>query len=75
MVKGILDHNYEIAIVARVPYPETIEKIPLITEEIVLITSPQSNLASKRRLFTSGTLRISDDLQGKKVCHAADGLE
>ena len=47
LVKGILDHNYEIALVARVPYPETIEKIPLITEEIVLITSPQSNLASK----------------------------
>jgi LysR family transcriptional regulator, transcriptional activator of the cysJI operon len=47
LVKGILDHNYEIAIVARVPYPETIDKIPLITEEIVLITSPQSKLASK----------------------------
>lgn len=47
LVKGILDHNYEIAIVARVPYPESIQKIPLIREEIVLIASPQSDLASK----------------------------
>lgn len=47
LVKGILDHNYEIAIVARVPYPETIEKIPLIKEEIVLIAPPRSPLASK----------------------------
>jgi DNA-binding transcriptional LysR family regulator len=47
LVKGILDHNYEIAIVARVPYPESIQKIPLIREEIVLIASPESDLASK----------------------------
>jgi DNA-binding transcriptional LysR family regulator len=47
LVNGILDHNYEIAIVARVPYPETIQKIPLITEEIVLIASPQSDLAGR----------------------------
>lgn len=47
LVKGILDHSYEIAIVARVPYPDTIQKIPLIREEIVLITSPESSLASR----------------------------
>lgn len=48
LVKGILEHNYEIAIVARVPYPEAIQKIPLIREEIVLIASPDSSLASRR---------------------------
>lgn len=47
LVKGILDHNYEIAIVARVPYPEAVQQIPLIREEIVLITSPNSDLASR----------------------------
>lgn len=47
LVNGILDHNYEIAIVARVPYPDTIQNIPLIKEEIVLITSPESSLASR----------------------------
>ncbi|MGD0232491.1 MAG: LysR family transcriptional regulator [Syntrophorhabdales bacterium] len=49
LVKGILFHDYEMALVARVAYPDSIENIPLIREEVVLIASPESSLASKAR--------------------------
>jgi DNA-binding transcriptional LysR family regulator len=47
LVRGVLSHNYEVAIVARVTYPDTVESIPLSREEIVLVVSPACNLAAK----------------------------
>ncbi|HEY3278194.1 MAG TPA: LysR family transcriptional regulator [Syntrophorhabdaceae bacterium] len=53
LVRGVLAHNYEVAIVARVSYPETVEYIPLSTEEIVLVVSPRSKLAARERCSLS----------------------
>ena len=47
LVRGVLAHDYELAIVARVAYPDQIESVPLSREEIVLIASPRNALASK----------------------------
>ena len=49
LVKGIIAHNYEVAIVARVAYPEKVESTPLSKEEIHLIVSPRSRLAARAR--------------------------
>jgi DNA-binding transcriptional LysR family regulator len=49
LVRGVLAHDYETAIVARVDYPEAIEHTPLSREEIILIAAPQSRLASKTK--------------------------
>ncbi len=58
LVRGVLNHDYEVAIVARVDYPETVESAPLSREEIVLVTSPGSKLA-KRELCSLGQLNGS----------------
>jgi DNA-binding transcriptional LysR family regulator len=47
LVKGVLGHDYEAAIVARVAYPKKIESIPLSREEILPVASPANALASK----------------------------
>jgi DNA-binding transcriptional LysR family regulator len=49
LVKGVLAHDYEMAIVARVAYPDTIESTPLTRDEIILIASPEDSLASKKQ--------------------------
>jgi DNA-binding transcriptional LysR family regulator len=49
LVKGVLAHDYEIAIVARVAYPDAIENVPLSRDEILLVASPEDSLASKGR--------------------------
>jgi DNA-binding transcriptional LysR family regulator len=49
LVKGVLAHDYEMAIVARVAYPDAIESTPLTRDEIILIASPEDSLASKKR--------------------------
>ena len=49
LVKGVLAHEYEMAIVARVAYPDTIEYTTLSRDEILLVASPDDSLALKQR--------------------------
>ncbi len=49
LVNGIVGRDYELAIVARVAYPDTIEAIPLSRDEIVLIASPKNDLTTRTR--------------------------
>ncbi|OPY64951.1 MAG: HTH-type transcriptional activator CmpR [Syntrophorhabdaceae bacterium PtaU1.Bin034] len=60
VVKGILAHRYEVAVVARVPYPDKINVLPLSRDEVLLITSPQSSLS----LVSKCSLR---DLDGQPM--------
>jgi len=48
LVEGILQHRFELAIVARVPYPDRINVIPFSSDEIVLVVSPLSKFAKKK---------------------------
>jgi DNA-binding transcriptional LysR family regulator len=48
LVTGILNHEFELAIVAKVPYPDRINAIPFSSDEIVLIVSPTDKLAKKK---------------------------
>jgi DNA-binding transcriptional LysR family regulator len=48
LVEGILQHRFELAIVARVPYPDRINVIPFSSDEIVLVVSPHSKFAKKK---------------------------
>lgn len=50
LVKGVLNHQYELALVARVPYPERIEVIPFSKEKVVFVASPDSELLSKEEI-------------------------
>lgn len=50
LVEGILQHRYELAIVARVPYPERINVIPYTRDEILLVVSPHSNLSKREKV-------------------------
>jgi LysR family transcriptional regulator, low CO2-responsive transcriptional regulator len=47
LVKGVLAHDFELAVVARVAYPNQIESIPLSKEEVLLVASPRSKVALK----------------------------
>ena len=47
LVDGILQHRFELAIVARVPYPERIDVIPFTRDELILVVSPRSKLLKK----------------------------
>ena len=49
LVRGVMGHDYELAIVARVAYPDQIQSVPLSREEILLIASPRNALASKAK--------------------------
>lgn len=50
LVEGILQHRYELAMVARVPYPERINVIPYTKDEILLVVSPHSNLSKREKV-------------------------
>lgn len=47
LVEGILQHRFELAIVARVPYPERLEVIPFTRDELILVVSPRYKLLTK----------------------------
>lgn len=47
LVDGILQHRFELAIVARVPYPERIDVIPFTRDDLILVASPHSKLLTK----------------------------
>ncbi len=47
LVEGIMQHWFELAIVARVPYSERIDIIPFTTDELILVASPRCKLRKK----------------------------
>ena len=53
LVEGILQHRYELAVVARVPYPEKITYIPYTRDDILLVVSPHHHLASRKTVSLS----------------------
>lgn len=50
LVDGILNHQFELAIVARVPYPERLAVIPFTVDELILVASPRSKLLQKDKV-------------------------
>lgn len=50
LVDGILHHRFELAIVARVPYPERVAIIPFTQDELILVASPRSKLLMKDKV-------------------------
>lgn len=50
LVEGILQHRYELAIVARVPYPDKITFIPYTRDDILLVVSPHHSLAKRKKV-------------------------
>ncbi|HBA54866.1 LysR family transcriptional regulator [Syntrophorhabdus aromaticivorans] len=50
LVEGILQHRFELAIVARVPFPEKINAIPFSSDDIVVVVSPQNKLLKKLKI-------------------------
>lgn len=47
LLQGVLHNRYEIAIMARVDYPPTVNAIPFTKDEVLLVVSPKSDLAQK----------------------------
>jgi DNA-binding transcriptional LysR family regulator len=50
LVEGVLQHRFELAIVARVPYPDRIHTIPFTQDELILVVSPRSKLLQKKSI-------------------------
>jgi DNA-binding transcriptional LysR family regulator len=50
LVQGVVQRRYEVAILGRVSYPETIESVTFSRDEVLLIVSPESRLAKKDRV-------------------------
>jgi DNA-binding transcriptional LysR family regulator len=47
LVKGVLDHQFELALVARIPYDDRISALPFSRERIVVVISPESELSNR----------------------------
>ncbi len=47
LVRGVVARDYEVAIVARVAYPDSIKNMSLSREEVLLVASPRCKLVSK----------------------------
>lgn len=50
LVDGILHHQFELAVVARVPYPEKVAVIPFTQDELILVASPRCKLLAKENV-------------------------
>lgn len=50
LVKGVLNHQFELAMVARVPYPDRINVIPFSKDKILVVVSPGSKLVKKQEV-------------------------
>jgi DNA-binding transcriptional LysR family regulator len=50
LVQGVLNHQFELAMVARVPYPDRINVIPFSKDEIIVVVSPESRLLEKEEV-------------------------
>lgn len=48
LVEGIMEHRFEMAVVARVPYPDKIAFIPYTRDDIVLVVSPHHSIAARK---------------------------
>jgi DNA-binding transcriptional LysR family regulator len=50
LVKGVLNHQFEIAMVARIPYPERITVIPFSKDKVIVVVSPNSRLLKMKEV-------------------------
>jgi len=50
LVQGVVHRLYELAILGRVGYPESVDATTFSRDEVVLIVSPESRLARKERV-------------------------
>jgi DNA-binding transcriptional LysR family regulator len=50
LLQGVLHNRYEIAIMARVDYPPTVNAMPFTKDEVLLVVSPKSDLAQKESI-------------------------
>ena len=50
LVEGVVRHRYEIAIVAKVPYPKEINAISFSRDEVWLVVSPDNQLLRKKKV-------------------------
>ncbi|MCX5813667.1 MAG: LysR family transcriptional regulator [Proteobacteria bacterium] len=48
LVDNVMQHLLDLAIVAKVPYPEQINAIPFSKDDILMVIAPQNKLANKR---------------------------
>lgn len=66
LVEGILQQRYELAVVARVPYPDKITSIPYTRDNILLIISPHHALAKKEQVSLAELAKEPVILTGAK---------
>jgi DNA-binding transcriptional LysR family regulator len=50
LVKGVLNHQFELAMVARVPYPDRVNVIPFSKDKVIVVVSPDSKLLRKKEI-------------------------
>lgn len=50
LVKGVIGHEVELAITARIPYPNRISAIPLSKERLLIVLSPDYDLKGKEEV-------------------------
>lgn len=50
LVKGIISHEVEVAVTARIPYPNRISAIPFSTERLLIVLSPDYDLEGKEEV-------------------------
>lgn len=47
LIKGVMAHQFELAMVARMPYPDPIGFVPFSKDRVIVVASPDSKLVGK----------------------------
>lgn len=58
LVKGVMNHQVELAFTARVPYPNSISTKPFSRDRIVVVVSPDSELLEKQEVSLQDLSRL-----------------
>jgi DNA-binding transcriptional LysR family regulator len=58
LVKGVMNHQVELALTARIPYPNRISTKPFSRDRIVVVVSPDSDLLEKEEVSLQDLSRL-----------------
>lgn len=65
LIKGVMSHQFELAIAARMPYTDRIEVVPFSKDRVIVVASPDSRLVGK------GEVSLEDLADQPIICRDA----
>ena len=69
LLQGVMLHRYEIAIIARLNYPDEVNAIPFTKDDVLLVVSPASKLLQKRSVSLEELAERAGHLHRQRIGH------